>query len=38
MFIYKYLRKVLEKVQLINEKQGDIIQIRVQMHLLITLE
>lgn len=29
-----YLRKVVVKVQLINKKQGYIIQIKVQMHLL----
>lgn len=34
MFIYMYLRKVVEKVQLINKNQGYIIQIIVQMHLL----
>lgn len=33
MYIYMYLRKVVEKVQLINKKQGYIIQIIVQMHL-----
>lgn len=34
MYIYMYLRKVVEKVQLINKKQEYIIQIIVQMHLL----
>lgn len=34
MYIYMYLRKVVEKVQLINKKHGYIIQIIVQMHLL----
>lgn len=34
MYIYMYLRKVVEKVQLINKNQGYIIQIIVQMHLL----
>lgn len=34
MYIYMYLRKVVEKFQLNNKKQGYIIQIIVQMHLL----
>lgn len=32
--VYLYVPKKVEKVQLINKKQGYIIQIIVQMHLL----